>query len=174
MFGDYDVDGAASVALIERFLRAHGQTPATYIPDRLTEGYGPSADALAGLAKDGARLILTVDCGTTAEMPLSPPPMRPAREVIVIDHHQADEALPPAFAVSIRTGRTISPAKDISPRRASCFCSLSPPRARFAEKATIATGRSPTCSACSISWRLPRFATSCRSETRTAPSSPRG
>ena len=46
VFGDYDVDGAASVALIERFLRAHGQTPATYIPDRLTEGYGPSAEAL--------------------------------------------------------------------------------------------------------------------------------
>ena len=67
VFGDYDVDGAASVALIERFLRAHGQNAATYIPDRLTEGYGPTPAALTGLAKDGARLILTVDCGTTAE-----------------------------------------------------------------------------------------------------------
>ena len=65
VFGDYDVDGAASVALIERFLRAHGQSAATYIPDRLTEGYGPSPESLAGLANEGARLILTVDCGTT-------------------------------------------------------------------------------------------------------------
>jgi single-stranded-DNA-specific exonuclease len=98
VFGDYDVDGAASVALIERFLRAHGQTPATYIPDRLTEGYGPSEAALAGLAKDGARLILTVDCGTTAENAIAAANAAGA-EVIVIDHHQADEALPPALAV---------------------------------------------------------------------------
>jgi single-stranded-DNA-specific exonuclease len=98
VFGDYDVDGAASVALIERFLRAHGQTPATYIPDRLTEGYGPSAEALAVLAKDGARLILTVDCGTTAEAAIAAANAAGA-EVIVIDHHQADEALPPALAV---------------------------------------------------------------------------
>ena len=66
VFGDYDVDGAASVALIERFLRAHGQGVTTYIPDRLTEGYGPTPAALAGLAENGAKLILTVDCGTTA------------------------------------------------------------------------------------------------------------
>jgi len=47
VFGDYDVDGAASVALVERYLRAHGQSAVTYIPDRLTEGYGPSPAALA-------------------------------------------------------------------------------------------------------------------------------
>lgn len=98
VFGDYDVDGAASVALIERFLRAHAQTPATYIPDRLTEGYGPSEAALADLANEGARLILTVDCGTTAETAIAAANAAGA-EVIVIDHHQADEALPPAFAV---------------------------------------------------------------------------
>jgi single-stranded-DNA-specific exonuclease len=98
VFGDYDVDGAASVALIERFLRAHRQVPATYIPDRLTEGYGPSPDSLAGLAKEGARLILTVDCGTTAGLAISAANEAGA-EVIVIDHHQADEALPPAYAV---------------------------------------------------------------------------
>ncbi|MGZ8415834.1 MAG: single-stranded-DNA-specific exonuclease RecJ [Methyloceanibacter sp.] len=98
VFGDYDVDGAASVALVERFLRAHGQTPATYVPDRLTEGYGPRAEALAGLAKEGARLILTVDCGTTAEIAIAAANAAGA-EVIVIDHHQADEALPPAYAV---------------------------------------------------------------------------
>jgi single-stranded-DNA-specific exonuclease len=98
VFGDYDVDGAASVALIERFLRAHGQTPATYIPDRLTEGYGPSATALAGLAADGARLILTVDCGTTGSAAIEAGSASGA-EIIVLDHHQADEALPAAYAV---------------------------------------------------------------------------
>ncbi len=98
VFGDYDVDGAASTALIERFLRAHGQPCATYIPDRLTEGYGPSAEALTGLVEEGARLILTVDCGTTSEPAIAAANAAGA-EVIVIDHHQADEALPPAFAV---------------------------------------------------------------------------
>jgi single-stranded-DNA-specific exonuclease len=98
VFGDYDVDGASSVALIERFLRAHGQTCATYIPDRLREGYGPSAAALTGLAEEGASLILTVDCGTTSEAAIVAANAAGV-EVIIIDHHQADEALPPAFAV---------------------------------------------------------------------------
>ena len=98
VFGDYDVDGGSSVALIERFLRAHGQSCATYIPDRLKEGYGPSPLALTGLAEEGARLILTVDCGTTSEAAIVAANAAGV-EVIVIDHHQADEALPPAFAV---------------------------------------------------------------------------
>jgi len=98
VFGDYDVDGAASVALIERFLRAHGQGVTTYIPDRLTEGYGPTPAALAGLAENGAKLILTVDCGTTAAAAIEAAGASGA-EIIVIDHHQADDALPPAFAV---------------------------------------------------------------------------
>jgi single-stranded-DNA-specific exonuclease len=98
VFGDYDVDGAASVALIERFLRAHGQSVATYIPDRLTEGYGPSPEALSGLTEEGARLILTVDCGTAAGAAIASANSAGA-EVIVIDHHQADDALPPAYAV---------------------------------------------------------------------------
>ena len=98
VFGDYDVDGAASVALIERFLRAHGQICATYIPDRLTEGYGPSAEAFAALTEEGARLILTVDCGTNASAAIAAANAAGV-EVIVIDHHQADEALPQALAV---------------------------------------------------------------------------
>ncbi|MBM3544254.1 MAG: single-stranded-DNA-specific exonuclease RecJ [Alphaproteobacteria bacterium] len=98
IFGDYDVDGAASVALIERYLRAHGQTCQTYIPDRLTEGYGPSVEALTGLAQQGARLILTVDCGTAAHDAIAAANAAGA-EIIVIDHHQADERLPPAYAV---------------------------------------------------------------------------
>src|SRR5204862_158768 len=65
VFGDYDVDGACSAALMQRFLAAHGVTARIYIPDRMTEGYGPSRDAIEALAKD-ARLIVTVDCGTTS------------------------------------------------------------------------------------------------------------
>jgi single-stranded-DNA-specific exonuclease len=98
VFGDYDVDGAASVALVERFLRAHGRPCTTYIPDRLTEGYGPTPEALTGLAKEGARLILTVDCGTASETAIAAANAAGV-EVIVVDHHQADEALPAAFAV---------------------------------------------------------------------------
>src|SRR6476659_1408664 len=98
IFGDYDVDGAASVALIQRFLRGHGQIAATYIPDRLSEGYGPTPASLAGLAEEGARIIITVDCGTAAG-PAIEAANRCGAEIIVVDHHQADEELPPAFAV---------------------------------------------------------------------------
>ncbi len=98
VFGDYDVDGAASVALIERFLRAHRLRPATYIPDRLIEGYGPTPAALTGLVAEGASLILTVDCGTAAGEAIAAANAAGA-EIIVIDHHQADEVLPPAYAV---------------------------------------------------------------------------
>jgi single-stranded-DNA-specific exonuclease len=98
VFGDYDVDGAASVALVERYLRAHGRTPATYIPDRLTEGYGPTPEALTSLVEEGATLILTVDCGTAAGPAIDAATQRSA-DVIVIDHHQAGEALPPAYAL---------------------------------------------------------------------------
>lgn len=97
-FGDYDVDGAASVALIERYLSAHGLGVLTYIPDRLAEGYGPSEEALCGLVEEGAQLILTLDCGTTSERAIRATVAKGAA-VIVIDHHQADEALPPALAV---------------------------------------------------------------------------
>jgi single-stranded-DNA-specific exonuclease len=98
LFGDYDVDGAASVALVARYLRAHGRGAVTYIPDRLTEGYGPSEGALRALGQEGARLILTLDCGTTAASSIDAANQAGA-QVIVIDHHQADEALPPALAV---------------------------------------------------------------------------
>ena len=98
IFGDYDVDGAASVALIQRFLRAHGQEAATYIPDRLTEGYGPTPASMAALAEEGATLIITVDCGTAAG-PAIEAANKHGVDVIVVDHHQADEMLPPAFAV---------------------------------------------------------------------------
>ncbi len=98
VFGDYDVDGAASVALIERFARIHGQPCLTYIPDRLTEGYGPSSEGLVSLVEEGARLILTVDCGTASGSAIEAANAAGA-EVVVLDHHQASESLPPGFAV---------------------------------------------------------------------------
>lgn len=98
VFGDYDVDGASSAALMARFFTHHGLTARIYIPDRLFEGYGPNPGAIESLVKEGAQLIVTVDCGTTSMAPLER-----ARDlgcdVIVIDHHQADEQLPPARAV---------------------------------------------------------------------------
>jgi len=98
IFGDYDVDGATSAALLGRFLVNCGVAPLIHIPDRLFEGYGPNADAIRALAQAGATLIVTVDCGTSSHAP-----MAQARamglDAIIIDHHQADEALPEAVAV---------------------------------------------------------------------------
>jgi single-stranded-DNA-specific exonuclease len=98
VFGDYDVDGACSAALLKRFLAAHGQDAPIYIPDRMTEGYGPNRAAIEGLAKDGAKLIITVDCGTTSIEALDPTGPLGA-DIIVVDHHQADERLPNVLAL---------------------------------------------------------------------------
>jgi len=98
IFGDYDVDGASSSALLARFLRACGLDPVIYIPDRIFEGYGPNVDAIRQLAERGARLLVTVDCGTTSLEPLAEA-KRLGLDVIVIDHHQADERLPDVAAL---------------------------------------------------------------------------
>ncbi len=98
IFGDYDVDGATSAALLSLFLSAHGLEPRIYIPDRMTEGYGPNEAAIGALIDDGAKLIVTVDCGATSNGPLSVAAKRGV-DVIVADHHQANEALPPALAI---------------------------------------------------------------------------
>ncbi len=98
VFGDYDVDGACSAALVRRYLRAHGLSPAIYIPDRIFEGYGPNEAAIEKLIADGAQLIVTVDCGGTSHGPLAAAE-RLKTDVIVIDHHQMEELLPPAAAV---------------------------------------------------------------------------
>ncbi len=98
IFGDYDVDGAASVALIRRFLSAHGHDAHFYIPDRTLEGYGPSITAFDELISDGASLIITVDCGTMAYEPIAHARSKGV-DVIVLDHHQAEEHLPEALAI---------------------------------------------------------------------------
>jgi single-stranded-DNA-specific exonuclease len=98
VFGDYDVDGATSAALMIRLLRDLGLRPQAYIPDRLMEGYGPSGEALVMIAAGGATLIVTVDCGAQAFEALDM-----ARDVgvdvIVVDHHQCATTLPHALAL---------------------------------------------------------------------------
>jgi single-stranded-DNA-specific exonuclease len=98
IFGDYDVDGATSTALLASFLRIAGVDPLIHIPDRIFEGYGPNIDAIGSLAQRGARLLVTVDCGTTSMEPLAEA-KRLGLDTIIIDHHQADENLPAAVAV---------------------------------------------------------------------------
>jgi len=93
IFGDYDVDGACSSALLSRFLSAHETPSRIYIPDRIFEGYGPNIAALETLVKEGAKLIVTVDCGTTSFETMAAA-KKLATDVLVIDHHQADETLP--------------------------------------------------------------------------------
>ena len=98
IIGDYDVDGATSAALLARFLRHGGVDPVIHIPDRLFEGYGPNVEAVRALAARGVTLLVTVDCGTTSIEPLAEAG-RLGLDVIIIDHHLADEHLPPAVAV---------------------------------------------------------------------------
>jgi single-stranded-DNA-specific exonuclease len=98
IFGDYDVDGATAAATLARFLRACGLAPLIHIPDRLFEGYGPNVEAVRSLAERGATLLVTVDCGTTSHDALAEA-ARLGMQTIVIDHHLADEQLPPALAV---------------------------------------------------------------------------
>ena len=98
VFGDYDVDGATSAALLVRFFAAVGGRTRIYVPDRLREGYGPNTPALLRLRSEGARLVVTVDCGTNAHLPLADAAAA-GLEVIVVDHHVAEPQLPRAAAI---------------------------------------------------------------------------
>lgn len=98
IFGDYDVDGATSAAVMVRLLRDLGLSPRAYIPDRLTEGYGPTEAALLRLQAEGANLIVTVDCGAQAFEPLAAAEAA-GIEILVVDHHKCATELPRAHAV---------------------------------------------------------------------------
>jgi single-stranded-DNA-specific exonuclease len=98
IFGDYDVDGATSSALLVLLLRRLGVEPMVYIPDRLMEGYGPSGAALVQLKERGASLAVTVDCGAQAFEALQEA-KDAGLDVIVVDHHQCATLLPVAFAI---------------------------------------------------------------------------
>ncbi|AVA21429.1 MULTISPECIES: single-stranded-DNA-specific exonuclease RecJ [unclassified Rhizobium] len=98
IFGDYDVDGAASSALLYRFLTHFGVPASIYIPDRIFEGYGPNPTAINQLIDNGATLIVTVDCGSTSFESLEAAKARNI-DVVVIDHHQVAHELPPCHAL---------------------------------------------------------------------------
>lgn len=98
IFGDYDVDGACSAALLAEYLRACGVPYAIHIPDRITEGYGPNVDAIRALREQGADILVTVDCGTASIAPLAEA-KRIGLDSVVLDHHQAPTELPEAFAI---------------------------------------------------------------------------
>lgn len=98
IYGDYDVDGATSCALLIRLLRMLGHEADHYIPDRLLEGYGPSGEALLRIGNDGASLIVTVDCGAMAFDALGAA-HDAGIDVIVVDHHKCAPELPRAFAL---------------------------------------------------------------------------
>ncbi|WP_284178844.1 single-stranded-DNA-specific exonuclease RecJ [Rhabdaerophilum sp. SD176] len=98
IFGDYDVDGACSAALLGHALRHAGLDPLIHIPDRLTEGYGPNAEAIRQLRGRGATLLVCVDCGTSGHAPLAEA-RSIGMDVLVLDHHQAPEVLPDVEAL---------------------------------------------------------------------------
>jgi single-stranded-DNA-specific exonuclease len=98
LYGDYDVDGVTSTALLAGFLRACGADVVTYVPHRLAEGYGLNTAAVERLAREGARLLVTLDCGITAG-----PELRAAAalgvDAVVVDHHTVPVELPAAAAI---------------------------------------------------------------------------
>ncbi|NBC36366.1 single-stranded-DNA-specific exonuclease RecJ [Novosphingobium sp. FSY-8] len=98
VYGDYDVDGATSAALLIRLIRDLGHDAAYYIPDRLLEGYGPSGEALVRLGQQGAQLIVTVDCGAMAHEALAMA-AEAGVQVVVVDHHKCSADLPRALAL---------------------------------------------------------------------------
>ena len=161
IFGDYDVDGATSSALLARFLRAAGLDPMIHIPDRIFEGYGPNSEAIRSLAGRGATLLITVDCGTTSIEPLAEA-RRLGMDVIVIDHHQADERLPDALVVN---PNRLDDLSELGHLAAVGLCSSrwSRSTACCASAASgTRRGRSPICFRCSTSSRSARSPTWCR------------
>jgi len=98
VFGDYDVDGATSAALLKLFLQYFGIEVHIHIPDRFLEGYGPNISALNSLVSKGSNLIITVDCGINSHEPLKEL-NKTDIDCIIIDHHTPDDDLPPAFSI---------------------------------------------------------------------------
>ncbi len=98
IFADYDVDGATSAALLKNVFREVGINASIYVPDRITEGYGPSLEAMQKIKSQGAKLVITVDCGSVAFDELEYATSL-GLDVIVIDHHISMDSLPHAVAV---------------------------------------------------------------------------
>ena len=163
IFGDYDVDGATSAAVLARFLRRAAIEPLIHIPDRQFEGYGPNVEAIRSLAERGATLLVTVDCGTTSIEPLTQAATLGV-DVVVIDHHQADETLPPALAVVNPNRRDDLSGLGYLAAVGLVFIPWSRSIANCAATRLLdsRSGRSPICSPISMSSRLAPSPTSCR------------
>jgi single-stranded-DNA-specific exonuclease len=97
VFGDYDVDGACSAALLVSLLRELGCTVYHHVPDRILEGYGPNSEALRAMAERGARVLVCVDCGTAGHEAFAP--LHNLADIVVFDHHKAEGAPPPIRAL---------------------------------------------------------------------------
>jgi single-stranded-DNA-specific exonuclease len=104
IFGDYDVDGAASSALLARFFSHFGVSSEIYIPDRIFEGYGPNPEAMRDLVSRGASLIVTVDCGTNSALSIDAAKVAGA-DVVVLDHHQVGGPLPVSATAIVNPNR---------------------------------------------------------------------
>lgn len=104
IFGDYDVDGACSSAILSRFLTHYGIANHIYIPDRIFEGYGPNPQAMRELAQNGASLIVTVDCGTNSALAIEAA-REAGADVVVLDHHQVGGELPAAAVAVVNPNR---------------------------------------------------------------------
>ncbi len=102
VFGDYDVDGACSSAIMVTVLRALGCKVLYHVPDRLLEGYGPNPNALRGMAERGAKLLICVDCGTTGHEAFAP--LHNLADILVFDHHKAEGA-PPKITATVNPNR---------------------------------------------------------------------
>ena len=98
IFGDYDVDGASSTALLAKYFNEINQNVKTYIPDRQKDGYGPSIYGFDKLIKNGSKIIITVDCGTSSFEAIEFAQKKNV-DVIVLDHHQSDINLPKAHSI---------------------------------------------------------------------------
>src|SRR5690606_22875538 len=100
IYGDYDVDGATSTALVLRWIRKMGHDAWFYIPDRLREGYGPNEEAIRKEhAAHGFEFLLVLDSGTTAHGPLEAAAGL-GMEIVIIDHHEPDDRMPPGTLVN--------------------------------------------------------------------------
>lgn len=122
IFGDYDVDGATAGAVLGRFLRRIGVEPRFYVPDRIAEGYGPNSAALLRLRREGAAVLVTVDCGVTAFEPLAAAAAS-GLDVIVLDHHAAEPRLPEAVAV-VNPNRLDEPRGAADPARLTALAAV--------------------------------------------------
>ncbi len=104
VFGDYDVDGTTAAAILKLYFDWIGVSSLIYLPDRITEGYGPSAEAFKALHKDGADVIVTVDCGASAHEPIEQA-ARDGVDIVVFDHHLMSEAPPEGAAAVVNPNR---------------------------------------------------------------------